>query len=95
MTHTSVVIQDDKEFISIKKKALDLGLDHSQLFWVGALAYKPKKGDIKGMEVYMEVDDTPTDVFNLKQWKRYGKNHNKELKKFILDLDKIYQGLKK
>lgn len=95
MTGTHIEFDNDDQHFDLKGKANLLRIDLRELMIKGALAYKPKKGDIQGMEMFMEKDDTPTDVFNLKQWKKYGKNHEQELKKFILGLDKIYQELKK
>lgn len=85
---TSVMIPSKIELLELKHKAGLLGINLSDLFWLGAKKYKPDRGLPKGMELYMgDNNEMPDNFFDKKQWKKHIKNsddNNKKLKELVL-----------
>ena len=62
-----------------------MDIDLRELLILGAISYKPKKGDPVNMELFMDICDIPKDFYNKKQWKKYSDKigKNKKLDEMI------------
>lgn len=90
---TLIVFPSDDEHKKLKQKAIDCDMTLSNLLCIGAAVYKPKRGEKKGMEMFLEINDPPHDAFSLKQWDRYMKKPDniQKVKKLVLALDRKLQ----